>query len=290
MLTWLDDALRLIGRLLLLGLVALAVFFVAGIALKPAFPLGLPAGPERILIVGVIATFSFVIATVVGVLAFERADWGVVGLDARAWRPLPLLWSALAGLAVVLVPAAMLLGTGHLVLEEAVAGPWGAAALTSLLWLAAPALAEELVLRGYAFGSIERQWGPTAAIAVTSVAFGALHYANPGATAWTMGAVVVAGVFLGVLRHVTGSLVAAWLAHLAVNWAQGAVLHAPISGLAFLPTPGYRVVPGAPAWLTGGPWGLEAGAATAAMLLLVSFLVLFAAHRRRPTSRRSQGR
>jgi membrane protease YdiL (CAAX protease family) len=281
MLTWLDDALRLVGRLLLLGLVALACFVVAGIALKPAFPLGLPAGPERILVIGFVASFSFAVANVVGVLAFERADWGVAGLHRRAWRPLPLAWSTGAGLAVVLVPAAVLLGTGHLVIEETAAGAWGAAALTSLLWLAAPALAEELVLRGYAFGAVERQWGPAAAIAATSLAFGLLHLGNPGATAWTVAAVVVAGVFLGAIRSATGSLVAAWLAHLAVNWAQGAVLHAPISGLAFLPTPGYRVVTGGPAWLTGGAWGLEAGAATAAALLVVSFLVLAAARRRR---------
>jgi hypothetical protein len=69
---------------------------------------------------------------------------------------------------------------------------------------------------------------------------------------------------------------AAWLAHLAINWTQGAVLHAPISGLAFLPTPHYRAEVSGPGWLTGGAWGLEAGAVTAATLLVVTFLLFWA--------------
>lgn len=83
-------------------------------------------------------------------------------------------------------------------------------------------------------------------------------------------------MFLAGVRLTTGSLAAAWLAHLGTNWAQGALLHAPISGLTFLPTPGYRLVPSGPDWLTGGAWGLEAGAATAATLLVITFLLFYA--------------
>lgn len=280
MLNWLDDVLRFIGRLFVLVFAALFAAFVAGIVLKPVFPMGLPLGPERLLVLGFITAFAALVGHVTVVLIFERGDWTVVGLGRDAWRPVPLALATLAGLAVVSVPAAALVATGHVTVVDGPPGGWGIAAFDALLWLAAPALFEELLARGYVFGELERRANATVAIALTSLGFGLLHWWNPGATPWTIGAVVLAGVFLGTVRHVTGSLVAAFLAHLAVNWAQGAVLHAPISGLEFLPTPGYRLVPGEPAWLTGGAWGLEAGAATAAALLVVTFLFLVAARRR----------
>jgi hypothetical protein len=61
------------------------------------------------------------------------------------------------------------------------------------------------------------------------------------------------------VREHTGSLPAAWGAHLAWNWIMAAVLHVPVSGLPF-DTPGYRAVLQGPAWLTGGGWGPEGGA------------------------------
>jgi uncharacterized protein len=162
----------------------------------------------------------------------------------------------------------------------------GPALMDALVILAAPALMEELLARGYALGVIARRYGEVPAIAITSLGFGLLHLANPGASAWSVGAVVIAGVFLAAVRLVTGSLAAAWLAHLAFNWVQGGVLHAPISGLTFLPMPNYRAEASGPAWLTGGDWGLEAGAATAVTLLVVTFLLFWA----RPATPRARRR
>lgn len=286
---WVDDALRLVGRILVLGVLSALAFALAGSALKPIFPLGVPTGADGLLLVSFVSVFALVIGHLAVVLIFERGDWTAVGAQPSAWRPVPVLVAAVAGLAVILVPAALLLGTGDLRLAEMPAGSWGSAALYSLLWLSAPALFEELMARGYVFGSIERQWGATAALSITSLGFGLLHLGNPGATAWSVGAVVLAGLFLGSVRLATGSIVAAWVAHVAVNWAQGGVLHAPISGLSFLPTPGYKVQAHGPDWVTGGAWGLEAGVVTALMLLVVIFPYLYASHRRRtkaPATRR----
>ena len=284
---WLDDALRLLGRLVLMALFTVIAFMVAGIALKPAFPMGLPGGPDGVLVMGFIGVFALLVAHLAVVLIFERGDWGTTGLGPRSWRPIPLGVALASGLLVILVPAGVLLVTGHASFEQMPAGAWGPAALNTLLWLAAPALFEELMARGYAFGAIQRLWGAAAAIALTSVLFGVLHIWNPGATVWSVGAVTIAGVFLGVVRFTTGSLAAAWIAHLGVNWTQGAVLHAPISGLSFLPTPGYRFVPSGPEWITGGAWGLEAGGAAVLTLLVVTFLLLYArrAEQSRPPSR-----
>ncbi|HVT40817.1 MAG TPA: hypothetical protein VHE78_17390, partial [Gemmatimonadaceae bacterium] len=81
-------------------------------------------------------------------------------------------------------------------------------------------------------------------------------------------------LFLASVRLATGSLYAAFVAHLAWNFVQGAVLHAPVSGLA-LPAPGYRAVDAGPAWLTGGAWGPEGGLAAAAGMLGATFLLLW---------------
>ena len=121
-------------------------------------------------------------------------------------------------------------------------------------------------MRGYAFDALRRQWGAWAAIVVTSVVFGALHLANPGATARSIGLVTLAGVFLGVMVLTTGSVWAAWMAHLAWNWTMAVLLHASVSGLPFA-TPDYVLVDAGPDLATGGVWGPEGGAGAAAGML-----------------------
>jgi len=82
---------------------------------------------------------------------------------------------------------------------------------------------------------------------------------------------------------VTGSLYAATAAHLAWNWIMAAVLHVPVSGLAF-ETPDYRLVDAGPDWVTGGSWGPEAGAG--AMLGLSAALAYLYLYVRRALSRK----
>lgn len=270
----------------MLALASVLALIIAGIALKPVLPAGLPPGRDGVLLLGFITAFAVLVGHVVVVLLFERARWTAVGLDQDAWHPRALATGAVLGVAAIALPAAILMATGQVHFEESMPGSWSRAALDALLWLAAPALFEELLARGYALGAIAREWGETAAVIITSVGFGLLHLGNPGATAWSVAAVTIAGVFLAGVRLTTGSLAAAWLAHLGINWVQGGVLHAPISGLNFLPTPGYRLVSTGPAWLTGGAWGLEAGAVTAATLLVVIFLVFHA----KPASSRRRAR
>lgn len=282
----LDDALRLAGRLIVLALASVLALVAAGILLKPVLPAGLPPGRDGVLMLGLLTAFAVLVGHVVVVLLFERARWTATGLDERAWHPRALLSGGALGMGAIALPAAILVATGDVHFEEAAPGSWGRAAFHALVWLAAPALFEELLARGYALGAIAREWGETAAVAITSVGFGLLHLGNPGATVWSVIAVTIAGVFLAGVRLTTGSLAAAWLAHLGINWVQGGLLHAPISGLSFVPTPDYRLVPTGPAWLTGGAWGLEAGAVTAATLLVVTFLVF----RARPASSRRRDR
>ena len=79
---------------------------------------------------------------------------------------------------------------------------------------------------------------------------------------------------LGAIRLRTSSVVASWLAHVAFSWTQVAVLHSPRRAAERPAPPGYALRAGEPFWLTGGTHGLSEGAAAAASLAVVTFLVL----------------
>ena len=64
------------------------------------------------------------------------------------------------------------------------------------------------------------------------------------------------------------------LAALAGASLLGAILHSPLRAAELPPPPGYALRAGEPVWLTGGTHGLSEGAAVAASLAVVTFLVL----------------
>ena len=205
-------------------------------------------------------------------------DWAESGVSVEAARPALLLrWFAIGALAIA-VPTALVAATGWMRVEPAGEGSSLAAALRLLIVLAPAALWEELLFRGYPFAALRRGLGDAAALGLTSLAFGLLHLQNGGANLQAVGQVVFAGVWLGGIRLATGSLLAAWMAHLAWNWALVGLLHTPVSGFGFA-MPDYELVDAGPDWATGGAWGPEAGlGATLGMAAAISYLI--ARHRR----------
>lgn len=133
---------------------------------------------------------------------------------------------------------------------------------------------EEILFRGVLFRLLEAMLGSWAALAITSVLFGAAHLANPDSSLFAALAIMLeAGILLGAAYLVTRRL---WLPigiHMAWNFTQGWVFSVPVSGgdapLGLLIT--RRV--GAD-WLTGGNFGLEASvvamlvATTAGLMML----------------------
>jgi uncharacterized protein len=211
----------------------------------------------------------------------ERRPWSDIGFGAEQARPRALAWGALLGAVGVAVPVLLLLAASWLRVDTAPPGgaaSWLRAAAAALALLAPAALLEELIFRGYPFMVLRESAGPVTALLLTGVIFGLVHAENPGASPGPLVIVALAGIFLGAVLLVTGSLWAAWTAHLAWNWVLAAVVHASVSGLPF-ETPVYRVVDAGPDWLTGGPWGPEGGAGAAAGIL--GALALLVAHRRR---------
>jgi membrane protease YdiL (CAAX protease family) len=201
--------------------------------------------------------------------------WTRVGLGATELRARPLLIGLAAGTLGILVPCGLLIAAGRFGFERQPADvvSWMSGARSALFILAPAAFVEELTIRGYLFTTLIDGVGVPFAVAITSLLFAALHLLNPDPTVLSTAVVALAGLFLATVRFVTGSLWAAWIAHLAWNLAQAVVLHAPVSRLP-LPTPGYRLVDRGPDWLTGGHWGPEGGLAAAAGMLVATFLLV----------------
>lgn len=85
--------------------------------------------------------------------------------------------------------------------------------LLGLLAIAlAPALCEELFFRGFAFTGLYAHYGPRMAVPGTALLFALAHF-NP----WQLPALLLFGLFLGLLAYWTHSIYPAILAHLINN-------------------------------------------------------------------------
>jgi membrane protease YdiL (CAAX protease family) len=85
-------------------------------------------------------------------------------------------------------------------------------AWTFLLFAAAPALFEELGFRGVIFSLLRRSLDPRESILISAIAFGLLHLSVPMLITH-----VPLGLYLGWLRHRSGSLYPSMLAHFLHN-------------------------------------------------------------------------
>ena len=103
-----------------------------------------------------------------------------------------------------------------------------------------------------------RAFGPVPAFAVAALVFGALHLANPGATALAGATVTAAGLMFCALYALTGRLWVPIGLHLAWNFAQGSLFGAVVSGNGLGDSIAVSTArPGAATWLTGGTFGPE---------------------------------
>jgi membrane protease YdiL (CAAX protease family) len=226
---------------------------------------------------------ALLLAHATSIRVLRRESWTSVGLHREAARPAHFARGLLVGAAAVGAPSLVLVSIGWLRPEAAGPGSSLAAALHHLVFLAPAALAEELLVRAYPFAVLRAAAGDGVALVATSAVFGLLHLQNAGANLQSVLQVAFAGVWLGGVLLVTGSLYAAWAAHFGWNWVMAALLHTPVSGLR-LTAPDYRLTDAGPDWATGGAWGPEAGlGATLGMAATLIYLV--ARHPRREEHR-----
>jgi membrane protease YdiL (CAAX protease family) len=125
----------------------------------------------------------------------------------RPPKPAALVLGGAMG-AVLLVPGAWLLATGHHPPSAAIPPLLLAAWAPAVLLVAA---AEEIALRAGIQPWLTSALGPAPAIVITAAVFAALHYPLYGAGALPLDLGV--GLLIGALRQFTGSVAASWLAH-----------------------------------------------------------------------------
>lgn len=151
----------------------------------------------------------------------------------------------------------------------------GRTLLLSCLIFILAAAAEEAMFRGYPLQTMARSKLAWLAIVLTSVIFSAGHLDNPNVVrGFTFVNTALAGVWLALCYLRTRSLWFPLGVHWAWNWMMGAVIGLPVSGIDHLtPNPALRAVAVGPAWLTGGTYGIEGGAAcTLALLVSIAFV------------------
>lgn len=151
----------------------------------------------------------------------------------------------------------------------------GRTLLTSLPIFVIAAAGEEAIFRGYALQTLTRARLAWFGVIITSAVFSYGHLGNPNAVpGFTFANTAIAGAWLAVAYLKTRSLWFPLGIHWAWNWTMGALLGLPVSGIERLtPAPLLRATDQGPAWLTGGAYGIEGGAAcTLAVLLSMLFI------------------
>lgn len=118
------------------------------------------------------------------------------------------------------------------------------------------AVGEELIFRGVVFRWIDEKWGFAAALIVSSLLFGAVHF--PQGTWWSSLAIAIeAGLLLGAAYKWSGTLWFPIGIHWAWNFFQGNIFGLAVSGGGVEASLIHAKIDG-PDILTGGTFGAEA--------------------------------
>ena len=139
---------------------------------------------------------------------------------------------------------------------------------------------EELTFRGFLMTSVGTHHSVWLAVAVSAVNFAALHFANAGFSVFAAVNLILFGVVTSLYVLRTGSIWGAAAMHSVWNWAQGNFYGMQVSGIRTDSTVFRFMQTGKAVWIGGGVFGLEAGAATTAVLLLTAVILLFMPQRK----------
>ena len=182
------------------------------------------------------------------------------------------------GALLMLVPALVLwlCGAVHFVRV----GTNAEALARGILTMASVAVAEELLFRGVLFQRLVGALGAWPAQLAVGALFILTHLGNPGMTGatkvWAGSNIFLASIMFGIAFLNTRRLALPVGLHFMANVTQGMILGFGVSGNTE-PRVLSPVFSGAPAWLTGGSFGLEASLPG---LLAVAGMIGYLAHRR----------
>jgi hypothetical protein len=142
------------------------------------------------------------------------------------------------------------------------------------------AIWEEVTFRGLLFRVTEQTFGTWIGVAVSAVAFGALHGLNPNASLASSVAIILeSGILLAAAYFATRTL---WLPiglHFGWNFAEDFIFGVRMSGHAARPAIVDGTLTGSSLW-TGGAYGLESSIWAISMAAILSAVLIAIAVRR----------
>jgi len=207
----------------------------------------------------------------------EGLPWRALGLWMHRFWFSDFIAGSLIGAGSLIVAATIAFGAGRLRFTftgRAQPGRVVHAACATIVVFVIAALAEEAIFRGYPLQTLTRAGLIWFGVLLTSFPFAAVHLDNPNVVAgFTFANTALAGVWLAAAYLRTRSLWFPLGVHWAWNWAQGSVFGIPVSGIKITDYPVFRAMDHGPAWLTGGSYGLEGGAACTIALVLSTIYI-----------------
>jgi membrane protease YdiL (CAAX protease family) len=148
--------------------------------------------------------------------------------------------------------------------------------LLSFLVFAVAAASEEALCRGYPLQTFFHSDLKVVGILFTAFIFASGHLGNPNASALSWLNTFVAGIWFAVAYWRTRDLWFPIGIHLMWNWMQGALFGIEVSGLTDITSaPLLKEIDRGPAWLTGEAYGIEAGVACTAALIISTLAIYF---------------
>ena len=132
---------------------------------------------------------------------------------------------------------------------------------------------EELITRGIIFRLVEKWAGSLIAIIVVAIEGGLTHATNPNATFWSSFAVALEfGILMTLVYMATRNLWVVSALHFAWNFTMGGIFDIAVSGTD--PSSLFKAILEGPAWLTGGKFGVEAGAPAIVITVIASVILI----------------
>jgi membrane protease YdiL (CAAX protease family) len=221
-----------------------------------------------------------------------------VRLTERTWPTAiqlrPSLWELPSGIVLGLglsaasVTVIWLLG-GYLIEGVADRSAWSSRIVSGLAIAVASSVIEEVLFRGLILRILAEVFGRWWALAVSSLLFGAVHFANPNSSIIVgLGLAIQAGFLLGVAYLWTERL---WLPiglHGAWNFAQAAVFGGALSGNQISAIIDAKLV--GPEWISGGAFGIEGSLVSTMMCAAAGCAMLMLTLRNSKLAARNQDR
>lgn len=133
---------------------------------------------------------------------------------------------------------------------------------------------EELSYRGWLMTSIGTHHSIWIAVALSAISFAVMHGGNDGFSIFAIVNLILFGVVTALYVLRTGSIWGAAAMHSVWNWAQGNFFGLQVSGIPTDSTILKFSQSGEVEWIGGGTFGLEAGAATTIILLIMITVLL----------------